>query len=180
MTKILISVFSLFVASFFMACNIQTSNEPLMVKTIKTFEGAYGQNVIGEQTWTLWAGQDIDAGTLTVANDSNTLYVTYKTLGTFGTLNLWVGTDISQLPKDEQGDLLLAKFPNVFVASGLNEFTFEIPFREIPTYKHYGDPLIVVANAEVSLDGTTEIGFGGDFEASAADQSYYYTKYDVR
>jgi hypothetical protein len=165
---------------FFVSCENMVENNLVNAKTVKSFEGVSGQTVCGEQTWTLWAGDNVDAGTLTVANDSDYLYVTYKTSGAFGNLNLWIGKDLSLLPKDKKGNLLLNKFPYDFAASGLNEFTFEIPLQEISNYKPEMGSLFVVANAEVSLDGNDEVGFGGEFEASAADKNYHYSKYVVR
>ena len=65
----------------------------------------------GEQTWTLSAGQTIDAGTLTVSNDETNLYVAYTTTGVFGTLHLWVGLDMTLLPKNSQGTPVPGQFP---------------------------------------------------------------------
>jgi hypothetical protein len=180
MGKIIQFIFIYAVLAFFIACNGRVENDPLIAKITKTFEGASGQDVVAEKTWTLWAGNDIDAGTLTVANDGTTLFVTYKTLGTFGNLHLWVGTDISLMPKNEKGLPMNEKFPYFFSASGLNEFTFEIPLEDIPDYKIRGNSLDVVSHAEVLLDGNDENGYGGDFQAKAENMSYRYGKYEVR
>ena len=71
----------------------------------------------GTTTWDLTAGQHIDVGTVTVSNDATNLYVTY-TLddpdypdATFGTLHLWVGTDLATMPATPQGSPIPGQFP---------------------------------------------------------------------
>jgi hypothetical protein len=173
-------IFVTAVLGIFVACQAPGENDPLMVNTVKSFEGVSGMDVNAEQTWTLWSDVDTDAGTLTVANDGTTLFVTYKTMGTFGNLHLWVGTDMASMPKNDFGKPLNDKFPYEFAAGGLNEFTFEIPLQEIPNFKNPGNTLFVVSHAEVLLDGTDENGYGGDFMAKGTELKYRYGKYQVR
>lgn len=131
----------------------------------------------GETTYTLWAGQTIDAGTLTVANDETNLYVTYTTTGVFGTLHLWVGTDMTLLPKNSQGTPVPGRFPYSVDASGLTSYTFTIPLTSISFYNTCGDVINVVAHAEVSINGGNETAFGGDITGTGTNRWYYYAAY---
>jgi len=131
----------------------------------------------GSQTWTLWAGQHMDYGTLTVANDETNLYVTYTaTTGTFGTLHLWVGTDMSLLPKNNQGTPIPGHFPYVFDASGLTTYTFVIPLANISFFAGCDNTkFYVVAHAEMG----GETAFGGDIAGTGTNRWYYYAEYNV-
>lgn len=129
--------------------------------------------VCGSTTYTLWAGQTIDAGTLTVSNDATNLYVNYTTTGTFGTLHLWVGTDWTLLPVNPQGTPVPGQFPYHFDATGLNTYTFTIPLSGIPYYSKCGDVIYVVAHAEVG----SETAFGGNIPGTGTPRWYYYAAY---
>ncbi|MGE5406758.1 MAG: hypothetical protein ACM3NR_03510 [Methanosarcina sp.] len=131
--------------------------------------------VCGSHEYTLWAGQHINAGTLTVSNDETNLYVTYTlTSGTFGTLHLWVGTDITLLPMNSQGTPIPGQFPYVKDANGLSTYTFTIKLTDIPFYSKCGDHIYVVAHAEWG----NETIFGGDKEGnSGTNRWYYYAEY---
>lgn len=76
------------------ACNndLLSDNEAMSVNTYEPLAvinvNGSDVEVCGTQTFTLWAGQTINAGTLVVSNDETNLYVTYNTTGTFNTLHL--------------------------------------------------------------------------------------------
>ena len=136
----------------------------------------------GTTTWDLTAGHTIDVGTVTVSNDATNLYVTY-TLddpdypdATFGTLHLWVGTDLANMPAAPNGAPIPGQFPYKAGtapypdSTGAKNYTFTVPlvglFPDVtsactPTPKQ----LYIVTHAEVFLDGDStgdhETAFGG-------------------
>jgi len=135
--------------------------------------------VCGTQTYTLWAGQTINAGTLVVSNDETNLYVTYNTTGTFNTLHLWVGTDLSLVPSNPQGIPVPGQFPYTYNVNGGTSYTFTIPLASIPSFSKCGDLIYIVAHAEVIINGKNETAFGGDIPVNINEPGrwYYYVKY---
>lgn len=77
----------------------------------------------------LLAGQNIDAGSVTVGNDTDSLYVTYKTTGDWymKTLHLYVG-DCDKLPVNKQGNLNPGQFDKV-----PGQFGIQVPFSPYQT-----------------------------------------------
>jgi hypothetical protein len=70
----------------------------LFVVLMTAGAGASFAQTCGTTTWNLTAGQTIDVGSVTVSNDAENLYVTYKLDypgAYFGTLHLWAGNDIA-------------------------------------------------------------------------------------
>lgn len=136
-------------------------------------------SVCGSKTFTLWAGQTINAGTLEVANNDSDLIVTYNTTGVFGTLHLWVGSDLTLLPKNSQGTPVNGKFPHVSDASGASTYKFTIPLKSISFYEKCGSNIYVVAHAEVSLNGKNETAYAGSIPGTGTNRWYYYDSYTV-
>lgn len=182
--KQIISV--VFIATLLISCSEdlmdnEFTTEPLVSNDLTDGEAMLGVNgeYCGSETFTLWAGQTIDAGTLTVSNDASNLYVTYNTTGEFGILHLWVGSDFTLLPINNQGTPIPGQFPYSFDASGTSTYTFTIPLSTIPYYSNCGDMLYVVAHAEVGINGGNETAFGGDIEGTGTNRWYYYADYVV-
>ena len=80
--------------------------------------GVYGVNGIpAEYCTTLFAGQDIDAGTVCVevvdTGDTETLYITYNTTGGWELVetHLWVGTALTDMPQTRKGNPKIGNFP---------------------------------------------------------------------
>lgn len=131
----------------------------------------------GTTTWNLTAGQTIDVGSVTVANDLNNVYVTY-TLdypgATLGNLHVWVGNSLLNMPATQNGPNAGTPIPGQFCsadggacfdATGLTTYTFTIPFADlniVDATQACGTSLYVVAHAEVDLDGVP----GGDHETA--------------
>ncbi len=176
--KILLSI--LFVAVIFFSCDKANMNDnpDKMISSLDDIE------YCGSEVWTLWAGQTIDAGILTVANDSVNIYVTYYTTGSFGTLHLWAGIDSTLYPQNSQGTPVPGQFPYSYDATGLNEYTFTIPLIDIEFFNECGDEIFVVAHAEVLIDGDGngdeewETAFGGDIPGPGS-RWFYYANYTV-
>jgi hypothetical protein len=133
-----------------------------------------------QTTWNLTAGQTMDVGTVTVSNDATNLYVTYTLddpvypLATFGTLHVWAGNTLLNMPANNNGTPIPGQFCTAdggacVDATGLQTYTFTIPFTALnitDVTTVCGKPLYVVTHAEVDMDGDPltiehETAFGG-------------------
>jgi len=134
--------------------------------------------------WDLTAGKTNVVGTLTVTNDPSNVYVTYELTdptAKFGTLHLWVGTDLSGLPTNKKGILVPGQFPNTADVTGSTVHTFTIPWTAFNGV--CGTELFVVAHAEVNyFDGEVSTGgdtaFGGD-TAGSGPRWWFYGKHTL-
>jgi hypothetical protein len=82
---------------------------------------------------TLIAGQTIDAGTVTVSNDAEYIYVTYTTAnGWFLTqTHLYVG-DCALIPINNPGNPIPGQFPYSSTHNRIDSYTYQIPLSKIP------------------------------------------------
>jgi len=174
MKKLNVLLIGLFTIAMMVSCS--KSNPITSINTTQTTTTATAITpCVPTQTWTLWAGQTINAGTLTVSNDETNLYVTYTSNSiTFGTLHLWVGTDMANIPENGPGIPEPGHFPYKYDASGLTTYTFTIPLANISFYTGCGTKLYVLAHAEWG----TETAFGGD-KFVKDPRWYYYAVYTV-
>jgi uncharacterized repeat protein (TIGR01451 family) len=104
---------------------------------------------------TFWAGQNYDAGTVSVHNDSETLFVTFATTGgwTMGLTHLYVGL----VPPDSYAP---GSFPYQSVHDpAVTSYTYEIPLATIGAVP--GDTVYVAAHAEVSNGEQNETAWAG-------------------
>lgn len=145
--------------------------------------------------WDLTAGQHYDVGSITVSNDDVNVYVTY-TLdfpgATFGSLHLWMGSDLDNLPANDNGTPIPGQFCQAdggacYGATGLTTYTFAMPFADLalPGVPDVcGAELYVVTHAEVlvDLDGDGEVddetAFGGD-QPGPGPRWWFYGVYTV-
>jgi hypothetical protein len=95
----------------------------------------------GYEEFTLWAGQDIDAGQVIVYNDAENLYITVVTTEGFQNIaeniKLWLDTDYGNLPTNPQGIPNPGQFPDkykVTVPDGTLTYTYEIPLSDVNGY----------------------------------------------
>lgn len=140
----------------------------------------------GPAVWQLTAGQTINVGSVTVSNDATNIYVTYTLVhptATFGTLHLWVGNDLTNLPKAPNGNPIPGQFPYHADATGLTTYTFTIPLASIgivDVANRCPLTLYVVPHAEVDLDGDNtgdhETAFGGNIPGTSP-RWYFYGAY---
>lgn len=148
------------------------------------------ETACGSTTWDLWAGQTHDVGSINVRNDSDNLYVTYQLDApgaTFGTVHLWVGNDLTNLPRSGGGAPINGQFPYSFDIAGGTSHTFTIPLADLnivdiktacPSVLH------VVAHAEVNVDSDGdgvidhETAYGGDIPGSGS-RWWFYADYNV-
>lgn len=149
----------------------------------------------GTTTWALTAGQTINVGSVTVCNDATNLYVTYKLTypgATFGTLQVWAGSDLLNLPANNNGTPIPGQFCSAdggacFDATGLTEYTFVMPLAglSIPDVtKMCGASLNVATHAEVTMDSNNdgtmdhETAFGGP-TAGGGPRWWFYGTYSL-
>lgn len=92
------------------------------------------ETACGTTVWNLTAGQTIDVGSVTISNDATNLYVKYDLDyqgATFGTLHLWAGTDLTLIPKNNQGIPVPGQFPYIVDATGSTSYTFIVPLSSL-------------------------------------------------
>lgn len=84
-------------------------------------------------TVTLFAGQTINAGTVSVTNDADYIYVTYTTAnGWYLTqTHLYVG-DCALIPVNNPGNPIPGQFPYSSTHSYATTYTYQIPLTAIP------------------------------------------------
>lgn len=82
---------------------------------------------------TLFAGQTIDAGNVTVTNDANFIYVTYNTANGYvlTQTHLFVG-ECALIPVNKPGNPIPGQFPYSSPHSNLTSYTYQIPIMAIP------------------------------------------------
>jgi hypothetical protein len=135
-------------------------------------------------TWTLTAGQNINAGTVTVSNTGTDLTVTYNLTypgACLGSVHLWIGRDLATLPRNKKGIIVPGHFPYVANATGLTSYSFTLPLDDFAAA--CDDIVYIVAHAEVDLDCdpltiNTQTAFGGDIPGGGP-RWWYYGLYTV-
>jgi len=145
-------------------------------------------NYCGSSTYTFWAGQNINAGTVVVGNDDQYLYVTANSTAGFQNvsenLKMWVGTDLSQMPQNGQGVPTNGQFPYKATVSG-NSFTFKILLSDIfgegGNYCPLDLYVVVHGDVMVSVNGQTsaQTAFGGDKKGTSNRWWYYINQKTV-
>lgn len=150
----------------------------------------------GPAVWKLTAGQTIEVGTVTVDNDETNLYVTYDLTypgATFGTLHMWAGNDLANLPRattggpnPQPGAPIPGQFPYKYTNDPnwtLTSHTFTVPLDVLGIQDLTNAcplTLYVVTHAEVDLDGDGlgdhETAFGGD-QAGSGPRWWFYGAY---
>jgi hypothetical protein len=147
--------------------------------------------------WDLTAGQTIKVGNVTVTNDANNIYVTYtltQPCWEFGTLHLWIGSDLNNVPKNNQGIPVPGQFCQATGSggacytpsgSGTTSYTFTIPFSQLGiqdvTLACGITPLYIFTHAEVNgtCNGNgSETAWGGPTPGTGP-RWYFYGSYTI-
>ena len=135
---------------------------------------------------TLWAGQTMNWGTLTIFNDADFLYVKYTLKegapegACLEELHLWVGDDLTNMPAAPgNGAPINGQFPYKYDPEEcLTEHEFKIPkadlLASVPS-TYCGKTFYVVAHAS----GGNETMYGGDKPVNVKDKRrwWWYTEY---
>jgi hypothetical protein len=135
---------------------------------------------------TLYAGQTIDVGTVTVLDDGSYLYVKYSTTGgwylteTHLAVVVAAGDYPSEIPQTKTGNPIPGRFPYKMTHNpAVTEYTYTIEFSKIGAKA--GDTLYIAAQAEVirvSGDGTVlqwETAWADGDGFSGANWATYFT-----
>lgn len=124
--------------------------------------------VYGTQTTTLFAGQSIDVGTVSITNDADSVYVTYSLTGSwyYRQVHIYIGP-LSEMPVNSQNVPIPGQFPinEMLSGSGLQTVTYGYPLDNLP------ECYVIAAHASVYLLGDVGItetqtawGFGDEFQ----------------
>lgn len=145
-------------------------------KTSKTSRDT--SNDCGEVTsFTLWAGQHMDAGSVEVSNNETTLFVTYNASGdwTISETHLYIG---STPPQTKNGSLKIGHFPYKGEHDNVVSVTYEIDMAGLDEcfdiYAH-----AVVNETDDSGNVNSQTAFGGDQEGDVS-RWYYYGSYCIQ
>lgn len=116
-----------------------------------------------EWTFELTAGQNQNAGTVTVSNDNNFIYVTYSTISPWSIYetHLYVGHP-DNTPMNGGGNPQIGLFPYSNTHNGVTSYTYAVPID--PNLNCY----IVAAHATVAMIG--ENGQPTNYETAWVNQ----------
>lgn len=91
-----------------------------------------GENGCTPTTVSLIAGQHIDAGSVTVTNDANYIYVTYTTTGNWviTQTHLYVGA-CNGIPVNNSGNPKIGQFPYSGTHANLTTYTYQVPISAL-------------------------------------------------
>lgn len=137
MKKTLLTSAILFMAIGFISCqkeSLQSNSSPNVQKDDNQILGRNGDgSPCPTTTVTLLAGQTINAGTVSVTNDSNFIYVTYTTANGYlmTQTHLYVG-DCALIPINNPGNPIPGQFPYSATHNNITTYTYQIPLSAIP------------------------------------------------
>ncbi len=117
-----------------------------------------------QETVTLFGGQTIDTGTVTIQNDASNLYITYTTNAPWviTAVHLAVADTLDGIPQNKNGNPIPGHFPiNSTFNTPVTSITYTIPLGSFVP----GEALYIGAQAEVQAPGNqggsqTAWGFG--------------------
>jgi hypothetical protein len=141
----------------------------------------------GQSSYTLWAGQNINAGNLLVWNDETNLYIEYQITSTdpnlaLNELHLWAGKDINECPDNNNGNPKVGQFPYYanptsstpagypYLTNSL-DYTLTIPLNDIQASCE--DIVYVAAHGKSTTE--TMWGAGTRFVPSGGNWATYST-----
>ena len=115
-----------------------------------------GGDESGTQLFTLYAGQTIDAGTVSVTVNGDNLDVTYTTTNGWelSETHLWVGLSITDMPQTRKGNPIPGQFPYVSGdITGATSYTSSVALGDLG-FSCPGDDknFLMAAHASLSRD----------------------------
>jgi len=126
----------------------------------------------------LIAGQHIDAGTVTLTRDADTLFVTYKTNSDFtlAQTHVWVGTDVDAVPHNS-GGLVNGQFTyNDSYDPTVSEATVEVPLTWADRTRLY---IFTHASVEYTEGEGGETAYAGTTRYDAVTRWNFYIEYEL-
>lgn len=154
----------------------------LFLFTIFTSTNSFGEPEADEasQQVILWAGRNIEVGTVTVSNDLENIYVKYETIaGWYLTeTHLAIATELEDIPQTKKGNPKVGHFPYQEVHNPpVAEYTYEIELE--PDYTH-GTEILITAHsvvAKMNKAGKTikeETAWGGELRFPGNNWATYF------
>ncbi|HYL04604.1 MAG TPA: hypothetical protein VE075_01090 [Thermoanaerobaculia bacterium] len=139
----------------------------LLLCTVAAAVPAAAQQCGNSTTVTLFAGQTIDAGMVTISNDASSITITYSTNDPWviTAVHLAVANSLAGIPQNRNSNPLPGHFPiNTTYNPPVTTVTFVIPLGTFSP----GDTVYIGAQAEVQAPGgqsgaQTAWGFGPRF-----------------
>ena len=162
-------------------------NLPSELDGLVSPQQAGGESACGEPTVvTLYAGQTLDVGTVTVWNDRENLYVKYSTTGgwALAATHLAVATSLEEIPQTKKGNLKIGHFPYKMKHEPVvTDYLYAISLDEFGYAP--GTDLYIAAHAEAQLlDGEGRViqeeGAWGDGDDFAGNSWAMYFEYAVQ
>jgi len=147
--------------------NLLTNDNSVVTNTLPS-------NYCKTQSFCLWAGQTINGGTVTLANDATNLYITVNSTEGFQNVSenikIWVGDNVDNLPKNGQGIPTPGQFPIKYTATGTS-YTVTIPYAYIDSYgggKITCDvtSLYVYVHVDAIAEGGSETAWAGNCDGT--------------
>lgn len=127
----------------------------------------------------LLAGQDLDIGTVTVANDADFLYVAYATVDGWKlrATHLQVAPSLDGVPTNGAGNPVVGQFDLQDIHDDVAEHTYAVPLSELGV--EAGDDLVIAAHADVyqvsTVRSETAWGDGARFVEKDGNWATYST-----
>jgi len=151
--------------------NLLTNDNSVVTNTLPS-------NYCKTQSSCLWAGQTINAGTVTVSNDATNLYITVRSTEGFQNvaenIKIWAGNDLATLPVTPSGPNagipIPGQFPFKYTATG-TEYTVTIPFTSIDSYSGSkitcnSSALYLYVHVDAVANGGAETAWAGNCDAT--------------
>jgi hypothetical protein len=182
MKKSLSKIAKLALATTILAVFLFSCANPLTDSSFSV--GSKGLNANGDEVAVLFAGQTTPAGTVTISNDADTLYVKYEASGDWqiSETHLEIATSLAGIPKTKAGSPVPGQFTTKETFSpGVKTVTYTFPL----TYA-VGTELVVAAHAVVQRTDALgqivqqETGWSEGFKFVQKGNWATYTKYVVK
>jgi hypothetical protein len=121
---------------------------------------------------TLYAGKNIDVGTVSVFDDNTTLYIVYTVSEPWqiSETHLHVANILEDIPMTKKGKPIPGQFDySMDHEPKVTTYTYQVPLAGL------GDPIYIAAHAVVTKDSQTETAWGDGGEFPGRDWATYLT-----
>lgn len=171
MKTLKISTFLLFLV--LLSCSKEELGKDVYTNNPSTFNTNSNDSDCVEE-FTLYAGQNIDVGTVSVSNDSDSIYVTYTTTG--GWLiyetHVYVG-DVAGIPTNNSGNPQIGLFPHNMTHSGVSSFTVAFAIDEnLDCYAIAAHAVVGITNPDGTVQTETAWSNGNDINDGGSWATY--------
>lgn len=154
------------------------------LKTMNKIDTPEKIRFCGEDEVCLWAGQNIDAGTVTIRNDDENLYITVYSKDGFQKTEEYLKIDVVTTLPDKRPNAGHFPFKTTEINNG-NEITYQIPYSELTDLFDDSNgecephQLNILVHVDIIANGKAETAWGGCDEGAGSAWWYnfeYYTQ----